>query len=150
MRLEQSPVCGDKAAAGERYDVAGHDLRHRHVPQCTIAQHAGADLDRLPQSLCSAPGAVFLDEVEGNAQQYHDDDDDEARDFAAQRGDEARRDQDQNHRIAEAAEKRYPSGARGPVEERVHAIALEPPARFGLGKAGTFRAHFVEQRGNWQ
>ena len=104
-RLEQPPVCGDEAPGGEQRHVARHDLRYRHFLGGTVAQHAGADLHRLAQPLRRPPGAVFLNEVEDDAHQHHDDDDEEARHLAGERGDDARRDQDQDQRIAETAKK---------------------------------------------
>src|SRR5439155_21816198 len=99
--LDDATIRGNQTAGLEQDDIAGDDLVTGDFYGPAISHHRGSQRDGLLESFGRLPGAVFLHEVQRDAEHDHDGDDDETRDISGKSGDGRSRKQKKDRWVTE-------------------------------------------------
>ena len=153
--LEQPAVGGHQGAGREEHDVAGHQIPGGDLPGHPAPLDRHPDCHGLPEPVCGFAGPVFLDRVEGDAQQGHHDHDHRTGDIAGGGRNGARGDQQQDQRVLEPGDEEAEETVPAGLVENVRPDGREPGRGFRLGEAvgpaaqppGQIGQRFAPERG---
>ncbi len=106
--FQHQTVSGNHIARREYDEVAGDDFDHRHIQRLAVADHPGPHRYRVAQAFRRLTGAVFLDEIQRDAEQHHHRDDEKVGHFAGKGGNRAGDKKKNDQRILEAGEELQP------------------------------------------
>ncbi len=129
-RLQQAHVRGHDIAGFEGDDIARHQLDGIHFLQFSVAQDLGRGPAERPQRLHRPGRAQFRQESDQRVDGHDRDDSDGFLDLAKRQGDDAGREQQSHHEIAELRRQDRPEAAGAGLDEGVRAVQCETAARF--------------------
>ncbi|MCY1229530.1 hypothetical protein D9M69_386700 [compost metagenome] len=103
--LQHPAVAGNQVAGGKERHIAGHQLRKRYLKGLAVPQHLPPYCHRLAQSIRRLTSPIFLNEIEGHADDDNGTDNEEADGVAGESGKGAGSEENDDQGIAKFGQK---------------------------------------------
>jgi hypothetical protein len=116
----------------QQNNVPGHQLAYRQRHWRSIAHHVGANGHRMAERLGGLFGVILLDDIQGDRQRQHSQDDEETTVIAADAGDRRRRDQERDQRIEHALAELEQDCLAMAGFDQIWSVSLQPSVGFLL------------------